>query len=224
MPWPWPSVQLSSASAARSALFMTAAGQLQPLKRGGTRRLRKAQRRSGKKSIRSLQVVPGEHCSRPPERLAMPRGRALSLYLRRRPRALLFAAARLSCDPALGIHAGADVTRVLYRQIVRSLLHSLLRPAGGHARQLARPSDPSPQASPAGGLVQIHSESQAETRGTREIAALTRTLQLQTVCRLEQWPSPNDAAARFPPTHWPVPRTLRNTIVIWRGPRSKAGS
>ena len=60
---------------------------------------------NGEAKFHAHQRLSGQHCAGSAERLALPRRRALSLYLRRRFGALLFAAARLSRCTARDLHA-----------------------------------------------------------------------------------------------------------------------
>jgi hypothetical protein len=77
--------------------------------RAGARSLR-GHARHGEKQLRAHQLFPGQHRARQREPLAMPRRRALSVHLRRRAGALLFAAARLS-GQAAGEYTVADIRR-----------------------------------------------------------------------------------------------------------------
>ena len=83
-----------------------------------------------------------------PNELALPRRQPLPLRLRGRPGALLLAAARLSGHPAREIFPRHPRARVPHAEVLRAALHGLLRPAGRHARQLARPANPPGVCSP----------------------------------------------------------------------------
>ena len=74
-------------------------GQLQPLHERRARGL-PGDALHGEEQLRAHQLFPGQHRARQRESVALPRRRALSLYLRGRPGALLFAAARLSGQAA----------------------------------------------------------------------------------------------------------------------------
>ena len=77
-----------------------------------------------------------------PEPVALPRRLALPLHLRRRPGALLLAAARLSRHSAGRVHRGRHPPRVPDRESLRAPLHHLLRAPDLNLRFLARPADP----------------------------------------------------------------------------------
>ena len=78
-------------------------GQLQPLQ-NEEREVYTAMRAMEKSSYAQHQLFPGQHRARQAQQLALPRRRALPLHLRKRPGALLFAAARLSRKAAGRVH------------------------------------------------------------------------------------------------------------------------
>src|SRR6185436_12135919 len=84
--------------------------------------------------------LPGQPRARAPQPVALPRGRALPLRRRGRPRALLLAAARHARHPSRAVHGGGPPARVRHAEGLRALLHGELRPAGGALRQLALPA------------------------------------------------------------------------------------
>ena len=89
-------------------------GQLQPL-RDEEREVYLAMRAHGEMQLRARQLLPGQHRPRAGEPVALPRRRALPVHLRRRPGALLFAAARLSRQAAARVHGGRHPPRVSHR-------------------------------------------------------------------------------------------------------------
>ena len=106
-------------------------GQLQPLGRRGAAHLsRDAGTR--KKQLHADQCISGQHRQRPAERLALPRGRALSLHLRKRVSALLLAAARISGHSAGKLHPRRHSPRVSNRKGLRPTLHGFVRAPGFH--------------------------------------------------------------------------------------------
>src|ERR1700759_5344949 len=71
----------------------------------------------------------------------MPRRRALSLHLRKRPGALLLAAARLSRRPARDLYARRPAPRIPHRKILRPALHGVVRASGFDLRWLESPAE-----------------------------------------------------------------------------------
>ncbi len=124
-------------------------GQLQPLSENEREVFLKMQG-AREAPLRALQLVPEQHCQRQAKPMALPRRRALSLHLRRRPGALLLAAARLSRHPAGAIYRRRYSPRVPYRKELRSALHRLVRASRVVHGFLARAADP-PDSSVAGG-------------------------------------------------------------------------
>jgi hypothetical protein len=132
-------------------------GQLQPL-RDQEREVYMAMRSMEKSSYAQHQLFPGQHRARQREPLAVPRRRALPLHLRRRPGALLLAAARLPRQAAAGVHHRGHPPRVPHRQELRAALHRGLCAPGGLYRFLARRQDLAPSPAEdrrAQGLVQL---------------------------------------------------------------------
>src|SRR5277367_2240983 len=70
--------------------------------------------------------------------MALPRRRALPLYLRRRISTLLLAATRISRHSAGELYDRRHPPRVLYRKILRPTLHRLMRASGIGSRRMAR--------------------------------------------------------------------------------------
>ncbi len=97
---------------------------------------------AGQAPLFALQLVPEQHRQRQAQRLAMPRRRALPLHLRRRPGALLLAAARLPRHSAGEVHRRRHPPRVPHRKGLRAALHGLLRAPGVVHGLLARPANP----------------------------------------------------------------------------------
>ena len=118
-------------------------GQLQPLSEDEREVFLKMQG-PGEAPLRALQLVPEQHRQRQAEPLALPRGSALSLHLRGRSGALLFAAARLSRHSAGAIFRCRYPARVPHRKELRPALHRLVRASGvlhGFLASAANPSD-----------------------------------------------------------------------------------
>ena len=88
--------------------------------------------------LRAVRQVPGSHCAGPRQRLALPRRLALPVHLRRRPGALLLAAARIPRHAAGRIHARRGEAGVCYGEELRAELHHRLRPPDQLHRSLAR--------------------------------------------------------------------------------------
>ena len=89
----------------------------------------------------ALQLVPEQYRRRQAEQLALPCRGALSLYLRRRPGALLLAAARPSRHTAGKIFRGRHPARVSDRKRMRAELHGFVRAPGFLHGSLARTAD-----------------------------------------------------------------------------------
>src|SRR2546423_11598573 len=70
--------------------------------------------------------------------MALSLGLALSVHLRRRQGSLVFAATRLSGDPARRLHDGTFQARIPDGKMVRFDLYNSVRASGGDPRQLAR--------------------------------------------------------------------------------------
>src|SRR4029077_14947267 len=87
------------------------------------------------------QLIPAQHSLGQAEPVALPRRRALSLYLRGRPRPLLLAAARLSRRSARKIHARRYAPRISHRKTLCATLHRLMRASGFDIRLLARSAE-----------------------------------------------------------------------------------
>ena len=77
----------------------------------------------------------------PPEQLALPRRRALSLHLRGRPGALLLAAARLPGQAADAVHPRRRPPRISHRKKLRAALHRVVRAPDFLPRFLPLPAD-----------------------------------------------------------------------------------
>ena len=88
--------------------------------------------------LRAVRPLPAQHCARPAQRLALPRRRPLPLHLRGRPGALLLTAARPPGNPPRGVHPRSLETRGRAPEVLRSLVHHLLRAPDGDARRLPR--------------------------------------------------------------------------------------
>ena len=101
-------------------------GQLQPLG-DREREVYTRDARHGKKQLRAHQLFSGQHRARQGKSLALPRRRPLSLHLRGRVGALLFAAARLSGQAAGGVHCCRHPARVSHGKGLRAALHRGLR-------------------------------------------------------------------------------------------------
>ena len=101
-------------------------GQLQPLK-PEEREVYLRMKRMAKRSYAQLNFFQDNIAHGKPERLEVPRRRALSVRLRGRPGALLLAAARLSGQAARAIHGGRHSPRVSHREELRAALHGGLR-------------------------------------------------------------------------------------------------
>ena len=108
-------------------------GQLQPLNDEERTRLSRHEV-AREKQLHPHQRLSGQHRPRKPQRLAMPRRRALSIHLRKRTRTLLLAAAWISRHPARKLHRRRHPPRIPHRKILRPELHRLLRSPGLCAR------------------------------------------------------------------------------------------
>ena len=91
-PWSWASRRPSASSTTATASCSRSASE--------EREVYQRDAGHGKEQLRAAQLFPGQHRARQAERLELPRRRALSVHLRRRPGALLLAAARLSGQAA----------------------------------------------------------------------------------------------------------------------------
>src|SRR5690242_2793551 len=69
--------------------------------------------------------------------MAMPRGGALPVHLRKRPGPLLLTAARLSCKAARTLHCRRYSAGISDREIVRATLHRVMRAPGFLSRHVA---------------------------------------------------------------------------------------
>ena len=115
-------------------------GQLQPLG-AAEREVYLAMRGMEKKQLRADQLLPGQHRQRAREQLALPGRLALSVHVRGRAGALLFAAARISGQAAGRIHGGGHPARVPDGEIVRAALHGGVRAPDFVHGFLARAAD-----------------------------------------------------------------------------------
>src|SRR6185312_10612379 len=86
-------------------------------------------------ALHAHQRLPAQPHRRAPQRVAVPRRLALSVHLRRRPRALLLAAARLPGDSDRAVHVGGHPPRVQDAEGVRAVLHHRLRASRLRDRQ-----------------------------------------------------------------------------------------
>ena len=112
-------------------------GQLQPLNDEERADLQRDEV-DGEEQLHPHQRLPGQHRARPPQSMALPRRRALSLHLRRRPGALLLAAARLSRHSSGEVHGRRHSPRISVGKNLRSQLHGFVRPPGIGFRLVAR--------------------------------------------------------------------------------------
>ena len=107
----------------------------------------------------ALRQVSGGDCAGAAERLALPGGVALPVYLRGRAGALLLAAARVSGRAAGRVHHGGREAGVFDGEELRAELHHRLRAPDQLHRPLARAADaevsPGGQGAEAPALVQI---------------------------------------------------------------------
>src|SRR5262249_37172779 len=84
--------------------------------------------------------IPGQPRRRKTQRLAVPGGCPLPVCLRRRPRALLFPAARISGGASEQLYSGRHPPRVRDAETVPALLHGRLRSPGLDNGRLEKPA------------------------------------------------------------------------------------
>ena len=113
-------------------------GQLRPIGQR-ERKVFLAMKNFEKKNFSQINYYQGRHREWPPQPLALPRGLAVSVYLRRRPGALLLAAAQLSRQAAGRIYGGRCSPRYLTEKSCAPM--SPFRACGTSFRFLARPAD-----------------------------------------------------------------------------------
>ena len=112
-------------------------GQLQPLA-DEEKRVYHEMKAMEKSSFTRINGFQDNIAAGPAQPVALPGRRALSIYLREWPGALLLATARISRDSAGEVHRRRHSPRVRDREILRSALHRLLRASGIDLRFLAR--------------------------------------------------------------------------------------